>query len=366
MKYKILIIFPFLILQAGFSQVTNQFSLNPHYGFIIPHHSFIEYLVNDHITAIELNYKTRNTGKAEWDSIYHNIERGYGLTYSTLGNNAILGKSLSIFGFYNFRILEIGQRISLVGRTSIGMGYASKTFDLYENYNNLAISSHINAHVNLGMEFYYQINNTFELTAGGRLSHLSNGKLSSPNYGINIFTGFAGINYTINERRSNLSNPISQEKYKKWFHDITFSGGGTTISAYQGGIYPIASLAYKIQKQYRKKGSISMGVDYFYNSSNEPKLEEEARFKWPDKINTFSNADNSSIGLSAGHEFCHLKLRFGLYMGSYLKSTLHGTGGLYHRLGLKYEVNKNIYLNLTLKTHWAVAEFIEWGIGIRL
>ena len=39
---------------------------------------------------------------------------------------------------------------------------------------------------------------------------------------------------------------------------------------------------------------------------------------------------------------------------------------MYFRVGLKYYVYKNLFAALTLKSHGAKAEAVEFGIGIRL
>jgi hypothetical protein len=35
----------------------------------------------------------------------------------------------------------------------------------------------------------------------------------------------------------------------------------------------------------------------------------------------------------------------------------------YHRLGLRYQFKEHLLLNLVLKSHWARADYIEYGIG---
>jgi hypothetical protein len=43
------------------------------------------------------------------------------------------------------------------------------------------------------------------------------------------------------------------------------------------------------------------------------------------------------------------------------KQRLNGT--LYHRAGLRYAIGKNFYAQLTLKTHFAKADYGEIGMG---
>ncbi len=55
-----------------------------------------------------------------------------------------------------------------------------------------------------------------------------------------------------------------------------------------------------------------------------------------------------------------LPLEFGRYVHTLCKET---TGNYFHRIGLRYYLKNNLLVNFTLKTHWAVADYWECGIG---
>jgi hypothetical protein len=52
-----------------------------------------------------------------------------------------------------------------------------------------------------------------------------------------------------------------------------------------------------------------------------------------------------------------------LGMGAYVKDRYQPDGPLYHRIGMRYQFSNGITANLVLKSHWAKADYVEWGIG---
>jgi hypothetical protein len=50
-------------------------------------------------------------------------------------------------------------------------------------------------------------------------------------------------------------------------------------------------------------------------------------------------------------------------MGSYINPYYDGNGYLYHRIGIRAKVSQHLIANLSLKTHWAKADIVEFGLG---
>ena len=47
----------------------------------------------------------------------------------------------------------------------------------------------------------------------------------------------------------------------------------------------------------------------------------------------------------------------------YLRDRYRPNGPLYHRIGFRYQLKNGLYGNVTLKSHWAKADYMELGIG---
>jgi hypothetical protein len=57
----------------------------------------------------------------------------------------------------------------------------------------------------------------------------------------------------------------------------------------------------------------------------------------------------------------HMQIVLG--MGAYVKDRYQPDGPLYHRIGMRYQFDNGVTANLVLKSHWAKADYIEYGIG---
>jgi signal transduction histidine kinase len=57
------------------------------------------------------------------------------------------------------------------------------------------------------------------------------------------------------------------------------------------------------------------------------------------------------------------RLRFIVGMGVYLKDRYDMDNEIYHRVGMRYECENGLLFNLVLKTHWAKADYVEYGVG---
>jgi hypothetical protein len=99
-------------------------------------------------------------------------------------------------------------------------------------------------------------------------------------------------------------------------------------------------------------------LDVFYNPANKINIYQE------DSI-VISDAENIQLGLKIGWTYNIGNLSLPLEMGYYLKSMYTSDGPVYHRIGMRYYFKNNIFASLTLKSHWARADFFEYGLGYR-
>ena len=82
--------------------------------------------------------------------------------------------------------------------------------------------------------------------------------------------------------------------------------------------------------------------------------------------NLSGNEDYKRIGIFAGHELFMNKTAFITQLGYYVYYPYDFEGRTYFRIGLKRYFNDKFFGALTLKSHGAKAEAIEFGIGLRL
>ena len=172
MKYRFLIVSLFFsIIQAEIfagnqNGILNNFYIDSkvHYGFIIPHHKSIAYLLDKHVRGLELNISLPAYGNHIWEQLYRYPRTGAGYFFCDYGNPEVLGKVHALFGFMNIPIIRNHNNNHLLNyQIAFGMSYLTKRFDVYENYLNTAIGTHLNIYFRLGFDTKIPISEKFEL-----------------------------------------------------------------------------------------------------------------------------------------------------------------------------------------------------------
>ncbi|MBI4929741.1 MAG: acyloxyacyl hydrolase [Bacteroidetes bacterium] len=364
---RIITIFFILISYALFCQDTLPgkklyVNLNAHYGFIIPHHRNMEYLIKSHVPAGELNFILQTNGAKRWEQVYKNPEKGLGLYFADLGNAEQLGQAIGIFPFVNFP-LNPDRKFKLYIRASDGIGLITKPYNRIDNHKNNINGSLLNAFINLKLNSVFYPAKNMRMETGIGLSHLSNGAWTMPNLGINIATVNVGISFKKSENKNQQSAIIQAVKpdtlKQKYFFTIIAAAGQNEASAPDGKKYAAYSVYATEWKTVSEKSRFCMGADAFYEMKNLATAERDTLFDTSNKLN------NLQLGLRFGYELVVGKFSLPLEMGAYVFSKTTVKGPLYHRIGIRYQATQHFIINYTLKTHWATAENVEFGIGYK-
>jgi hypothetical protein len=78
------------------------------------------------------------------------------------------------------------------------------------------------------------------------------------------------------------------------------------------------------------------------------------------------DTDFKRAGMFLGYELYISKLSVLAQLGYYVYYPFDFEGQVYNRIGLKYYFGKKLFGAVTLKSHGAKAEAVEFGLGIRL
>ena len=335
----------------------NGVEINHHRGFIMPHNASIDYITKDYTTAFNINLIKQTTGKKLWQQIYHNPRLGYGFNYNTLGNNEIFGKSYSIYSFFEGPCWNYKNKFMLNYRLSYGISYISKTFDIYDNYNNIAIGSKLNIHFNLMLNSAISLTEQLKFISGVGFTHFSNGKVKSPNKGLNVVSGSAGLRYFIHPIKfvDNTDNPIPDVKDQNSF-SVLWSHGIKDFNRFKKTKYYTSSLTFNFEHKYKHWGRYGIGTDLFYDYSlvNLTKKETHTDYLDPKLFR---------IGIHGSHDFIVNNVALTLQFGYYLYNQIFYITDFYSKVGIKYNFSENWLTKIALKSHHANAEFIEFGIG---
>ena len=207
MKYRLFIFLLVLVVFEGNAQLVKRpVILEPklHAGMILPFYDALNYLIQDDIYAFDLSVGFPTYGKDYWEKLYHYPRSGIGYSFWSLGNNEVFGKAHVLYGYLNFPIYKRAEKYSINYQISVGGAYLTKIFDKYDNHLNRAISSHTNIYTRLGIDGKISLSPRCKLVLEAGATHFSNGKIRSPNYGINAGTFSLGVNYRFNDKANSI------------------------------------------------------------------------------------------------------------------------------------------------------------------
>lgn len=357
-QIKLILLFSLFLSQLVLAQTypNLNFGLGAHYGFLAYHHKNMRALASDHIKGVELEVSFRCGGNKNWHQFYRFPHYGVSLTALDLGSPEYLGTGMALYPFIRFPLLG-GNKYQLHLRTGAGLGFVEKIFDPVLNNKATAIGSHVNAFINLRLSSYIRIYKGLVLDFGLGLSHFSNGGSKKPNRGINIPTLNLSFIYEMGHNTP-IVKDSSQYTYPRHSFFSILSGGGAQLSKPGGQTYAAASLQTFYDFRATKKSSFGAGIDLMYFAGNREKFRR-------DSLPVGNPFENIQVGGKVFYQFNMHRLMLPLELGFYAYSKDKSVGFMYHRIGVRYMATKHLLLNITLKTHFAVAEYIEWGLGWR-
>jgi hypothetical protein len=331
-----------------------------HYGFVISHHKSMAHLTTGHFPAFEINVGQQTHGEQVWQPLYKYPIIGMTFWYADLANPEVLGSAFAIYPYLNFHLYQ--QHDFLFNfRFGTGLGYLTKKFDRLDNYKNIAIGSHINVTLNLFYEFKWIVLKKFAVSCFIGLTHFSNGAFKTPNLGINIPTIGIGVSH-ISHTSHHIITRIDTASFKKTHNlkiQLFISAGMKQMYPADGNTYGAYSLSSCFLKPLSKKREIGAGLDLFWEFANISNLKGEG-------IEVAHDYEVIKPGLHIDHQFDFSRFSFATQLGFYLYAKDKSDGPVYSRFALRYKITNKVMLNLALKTHFAKADFVEWGIGYSL
>jgi hypothetical protein len=340
-----------------FQPITAQYSVAPRaigfhttYGFILPHKVDFDALISGHIPGFEINYRYNYSGVKEWEKFYRLPNVGITAQYFDF-NNFRIGKAIGIAPYVSFNLIK-KERISFQYRVATGLGYVTEKFNLENNRKNLVISTHINSYVSMLFQLHVKVAKRIELQTGFAMSHFSNAAFKIPNAGINIISASAGFSFDLGRLVvvNNYTFPVVE---KKWRYLVWTGGFLKETNPVEGRKFYAQTLSFNALKRFSNKSSLGGGMDLMLDNS----IPQRNKFNLEAPSSPFRAGFNVAYALHFG------KFSIPIQQGIYFIDSFRGDGLFYTRVGWRYHVNKKLMLNMTLKTHFASADYLELGIG---
>lgn len=335
---------------------------NQFYGSILLHNTDISHLIKEHPNGFIFSYNRKTYGDQEWESLYNYPDVGYSFVFQDM-NDETLGKNYSVYAHYNFYFFKRNLQF----RIGQGVAYNTNPYDKNFNFRNNAYGSHFMSSTYIMLNYHKE--NIFKglgFKAGISVIHYSNANFKAPNTSTNTFALNAGLTYDLDGGKVLAYKDISSDNdYEQPVHyNLVFRTGLNESDVINMGQYPFYIFSAYADKRLGRKSALQFGTDIYFSNFLKELIKYQA-VAFPE-LDVDKNDDFKRVGLFVGHELYINRMSFIAQLGYYVYYPFDFEGKVYNRLGLKRYFGDKFFGAITLKSHGAKAEAVEFGIGIRL
>lgn len=331
-------------------------------GNIVRHNKDISHLITHHPEGLILSYSRQTTEEDGWAKAYNYPALGTSLLINSF-KNKFIGFNVGVFGHYNFYFLNR----KIVFRIAQGFALTEKKYNKSENYRNVIFGSRVLASTYMMLNYHHpMLWKRWGFKTGCTFIHYSNGSFKSPNKGINTVNINFGLTYALN-----TNNKTSAEKLPPHLtpnenirYQFKLSSGLNESDLIGSGQYPFFVLTTSADKKINRKSALQFGADFFASYF----LKEHIKYYSVSFPEGKIDGDESflRLGVFLGHELFVSKWSVITQVGYYIFNPIGFESDIYLRAGLKRYFNQHWFGSMSVKSHGAKAEAIEWGIGVRL
>jgi len=334
----------------------------------------------------ELSVLWQMNGNKSWHSAFKYPLSGFGINYSQLGNDTVLGQAISLYPQWFIQIRK-QKKLQINIKLGVGLAYFTKHYNRIDNPENEIIGSRITNFTTLGANISYRFMPQLSIFAGASLMHYSNGHTSIPNIGMNDRPYSFGILYK--PQKTKITGTTLSNKNDRSIHYNLRLGRGVHEMAHStfpvgGPSYPIYNIALFLSKQVSSVNDIHFGHYTTYYSGYYHFMLLEQIFQGEERKNAFVHS------VFAGHEF--LIGHFGFtqelvinywnpfykelnFNRSYSDVEENEYWKIYLGLRLQFDYypfkpandhRNNLYVGTNLKTTVSKADYVELHVGYSL
>ncbi len=330
-------------------------------GFIIKHRDVIGQLIKGHPTGFRLNFSKYSYGHKAWEQIYGYPTINFSFSYFDLKNDEVLGKAMTLNAGLIFHLNDYTRsKNDFQARLGFGLAYVTKAYDKDNNNKNTLVSAPMPWSINLGVGYERRVSSRVRVGTTLLLSHFSNASRQQPNLGMNIINLNIGARYMLSAEEPEFkTDKINQQGYStKAYINVDFRIGFNEKKPIGSGRLPYYAFAVFWNKRVGKKSILDAGLEGFVNKAYKAEIENKQPLNegFP---------DYRSASVMIGHELILHRLALVTQVGVYFYKPYTPSDWMYFKVGLKYYFTEHVYASLTLKSHFAVAEVLEYGIGVR-
>lgn len=341
---------------------SNAFEVNYFTGNVMKHAPDLTHLITGHPEAVMFSFSKKTHGKEEWHAIYNYPDYGAYLLYQDF-KNQYLGQCYALGAHYNFYFLKR----NLMLKIAEGIAMTTNPHDNVTNSKNNAFGSKILANSNFFLNYKKEnLIDRFGIQAGFVFTHFSNGRIKSPNSGINTYNINFGINYNFDKIQQNAPDTtFTRVKFTQPIkYNIVLRTGINESPIIGSGTHPFYHIGVYADKRLNRKSAVQFGTELFLTNSFKEYIKYQS-VAYPEE-NLDPNTDYKRIGVFIGHELFINRISLEAQVGYYVYQPYKYDIPVYDRIGMKYYISDKIFTGVSIKTHGFLAEALEFAVGVRL
>ncbi len=331
-------------------------------GNVLPHRDDVAQIVNGHPEGVMVSFLVKSNGSKEWHHAYNFPDYGAYFLYQDFKSQP-LGQNYSVGGLYNFYFFKRRVLFSL----SQGIALTTNPYDKVSNSINKAFGSQLMANTNIGLNYDNQtLLKPFGFHTGLLFTHYSNGRIKSPNSGINTYVLNLGFNYNFNPEKARIVDTarITKINHQPIHYNFVLRSGINESPIIRSGQRPFYHIGFYVDKRLNRKSALQLGTELFLTQSFKDYIKYFA-VAYPE-MNIDPNTDYKRVGVFIGHELFINRISLETQLGYYVYRPFNKDIPVYDRVGIKYYFTNKIFGGFTIKTHLFLAEALEFGVGVRL
>ena len=331
------------------------FGLSIQKGAVFIHKPSVASAKDAYPRTVALEFSTHSVDYASFSICRTYFRRGFSFLFTDY-NTPILG-----YGFITSYFLEpayrIGKRFQFQFRGDAGLGYFTAPYDEVKNNTNQSYSTRFTPYLHVGSGFGVRISNKITAEVNGNFNHISNGHFKQPNAGLNWIMLSASVLYY---PENNLLPKYKYVHTKRTNTKPSFDVG--TMFVPRQGYHErwhtrrnyMVGLFTQISQPVSRINAITLGAEVSYN-------------RFVDGPNAPKNNSRPALtaGIHIGHEFLMGKIIFSQQIGKYFTKYPSFVSGIYHRWGLRYQLNKHWFAGFNMKAHKEAADLIDLRLQYR-
>ena len=350
-------------------------------GFMLPTDDFVRSfdLYERYYQSLTVRFGFRSTGES-W------LDRAFGMPYIGLGLSVIdfpakranFGTPFALYMINGGTIHEFNSTFSLKYEWHLGASFNWKYYDAISNPQNITIGSPLNAYASVGAFVNWQISPRIDMSFGASVNHYSNGSTRLPNRGMNQFSPFVELNYSLdknaNDRVRLNPNELPSTFKRRMDYDLMLTVSSHQITAdsnyenlparYIDYNFPIIGLSFTPLVVPNRRYKYGISLDFLYDKSRNVKVWEiEQNGNMLQRISFAPPIERLSVGFSARGEMTMPLYTVFCNIGYNVFQLSEGTRA-YQTIGIKVYPHENLYATFAVRTtYFSQAKYIAWSVG---